>query len=203
MGSGNLGNKRAIPIPTDIRERGRQGQGVPQARPGAGPPSKPPSASLSTAGLTRSVPPPYQIRPPQAREINVEANSTGFNNVNTPAVIPGSVFNVPTDNVGVLRSVVLSVNNLLVTTALVWRLRFDAVPVQGWNALTVFPRNAGSVSVAYGPDETYIYVPDGVTIDAEIIVGAADPNVYQAGIAFHGWYYDKMLAAAFDDLFRP
>lgn len=203
MNRGNLGGDPAVRVPTDIRERGRQGQGTPRAFPGAGPPPRPQKIALGETARTRQVPPPYVVRPPQAREVNVEANATGYNNLNTPQVIAGSTFAIPTDNVGIIRSVVLSVNNLLTTSALVWRLRFDGVPVQGWNALTVFPRNAGSVSVAYGPDETFVFVPDGITIDVEILVGAADPNTYQAGVAYHGWYYDKKLAAAFEDIFQP
>lgn len=194
---------RAVPVPTDIRGRGRQGAGIPARFPTAGgsAPPRPAQQGAAMAQLSRTIPPPFQVRPPQARDITVEASATGYNNLNTPQVIAGSQFQVPTDNVGVLRSVVLSVNNLLTTSALIWAIRFNGVPVQGWNQLTVFPRNAGSVSIAYTPDETYIYVPDGALIDTQITVSPADGNTYQAGIAYHGWYYDKRLADAFAGLY--
>lgn len=163
----------------------------------------PAGGSISTAAMSRTIPPPHWIRPPQASEVNIDTSGTGFNNATTPVVLAGSAFQIPADNVGVIRSVVLSVNNLTTTSQLVWRLRFNGVGVQGWNNLTIFPRLAASISVAYGPDETFIPIPDGVLIDVELVVLPADGNTYQAGVSYHGWYYGKELAEAFDQVYRP
>lgn len=158
---------------------------------------------VGAAPLSRMVPPPHWIRPPSASEIQNDVSGTGFNNTNTPAILPGSVTVIPTDNVGWIRSLTVSINNLTATSAVIWQLRFNGNPVQGWNALTVFPRLAASVSQAWGGDETFIPVPDGSTIEVWIIVQPADGNTYQLGAAYHGWYYDKGLAEAFADLYRP
>lgn len=193
--------------PLDIRHRTRKGTGMREfsggggfrPRPGA-PPA--PAGGIRGAELSRTIPPPSWIRPPQAAEINVNADGVGFNNATTPAPIPGAQFQVPVNNVGVIRSLVLSVNNMLATSQLLWQLLFDGRPVQGWSRLTIFPRAAGSVSVSYGPDETFIPVPDGAGIDVQVVVDPADGNTYQAGVSYHGWYYSKDLADAFDDVYR-
>jgi hypothetical protein len=137
-----------------------------------------------------------------AREINIDAAGAGYNNVTTPAVIVGSAFTIPADNVGVIRSVVLNINGMLATSQLVWEFRFQGNPVEGWNALTMFPRAAGSVSIAYGPDETFIKVPLGATIDVQLTVNPADGATYQAGITYHGWHYPKRLDDLFETLYQ-
>jgi hypothetical protein len=192
-------------VPSDIpgRASGRNTATGGRATPGGMFPS-PGAGAPRPAGPTGSlsVPVPWSIRPPSAREINVDASGTGYTNANTPATIAGSAFTIPPDNVGILRSVVLSVNTMLTTSALTWTLRFNGVPVDGWSQLTIFPRNAGSVSIAFGPTETFIPVPEGTTIDVQIGVGAADANTYQAGVTYHGWSYPKRLADIFANLYQ-
>lgn len=198
---------RIVRVPSDIPGRG-MGRSTASGAPGGAAFSSssfqsagPPPAPLPPA-RSMEVPVPWGIRPPMAREITVNASGTGFTNANTPAVIAGSAFTIPADNVGVLRSLVLSVNTLLTTSLLAWVLRFAGNPVEGWANLTVFPRNAGSVSDAYGPEETYIFVPEGTTIDVQILVQPGDANTYQAGVAYHGWSYPKRLADQFANIYQ-
>lgn len=190
-------------VPSDIPSRlsgGSQATGggvAPGLAPGAA--GRPrPAAPIRQV----NVPVPWIVKPPEAREINIDASAAGFTAANTPQVIAGSAFTVPANNVGVIRSVVLNLNTMLPASLLTWTLRFDQIDVEGWQGLTIFPRNAGSVSVAYGPDETMIMIPEGNVIDAVINVGAADGNTYQAGITYHGWSYPKRLADAFATLYR-
>lgn len=192
--------------PLDIQERGRKGGGSGRTGGGGYPsgaqrPAPPPN--IATAPLSRTIPPPHWVRPPQALEIQVDASNTGFNNGNTPAVIPGSAFQVPTNRVGVIRSFAMSVNAMVGASRLQWDLLFDGRPVQGWNGLTIFPRPAASVTVAYGPDETYIMVPDGTEISVRITVDPADGLTYQAGVSYHGWHYGKGLQDVFDAVYTP
>ena len=183
-----------MPVPSDIAARGRLWQGSPTGRAMPGTSLVPFPGAATAPGAPPAEIPPYLIRPPSANDITVNASAPGFNAANTPAVIPGSVFQLPADNVGILRSVVLSINTLLATSAVLWRFRFDGTPVQGWSQLTIFPRAVATISVAYGPDETFIFVPTAALIDVEFIV--ADANTYQAGVTYHGWYYDRALAGA-------
>lgn len=176
------------PVPSDIAARGTATTGrEPIAFTPGGTPILPTGGGPYAGGGALTLP-PYYVRPPVASDMNRNASGTGFTALNTPAVLPGSVFQLPPDNIGIIRSVVLSVNTLLVTSSLFWRIRFNAVPVSGWDALTVFPRAAGSVSEAYGPEETFIFVPVGGTID--ILIDVTDAGTYQAGASYHGWYYD-------------
>lgn len=131
------------------------------------------------------------MKPPTGQDFVVSGNGAGFNAANTPAVMPGSAFQVPENRVGVIRSVVLQVNTLLLTSNLVWRLRFDQSPVPGWNALTVFPAPIASFALAFGPEETFITVPEGSGIDVEFTV--VDAAAYAAGVTYHGWHVPKEL----------
>ncbi len=208
---GNAGRGgRPDPPPLDIKHRGARDTGgaggMPYSSTGAPGPLPSPGGApggLAAAAVVRSVPPPHWIPPPNAGAFNVEANWNGFNVGNTPMVIPGSAFVLPEGQVGVIRSLSLNVNILLATSLLVWQLRFDGVPMQGWNALTIFPRAVASASVTFGGNECFIPIPEGAAIDAQMVVGVGDGNTYQAGIAFSGWFYDKTLAEAFDAVYRP
>lgn len=190
-------------VPTDIVRRARGAGspgmmstgGAPLPFPGAGRPS--PSAGPGQL----FAPVPWQVRPPGSREIQIDANGAGYNNVTTPAVIAGSAFPVPQENVGIIRSVTLNLNGVLATTAIQWAFRLDGVPVEGWNALTIFPRAAASVSITWGPGETYIPIGTGQTIDVLVTVLPADGATYAAGITYHGWTYPKRLADAFSGLY--
>lgn len=188
---------RKTPLDMPGKGAGKKGRGgfVPSG-PWAGGASSAPEPAPSQ---DISIAPPWEVRPAMAREINVDASGTGF--VSGTTLIPGSPFTVPAQNLGIIRSVVLSLNNMLTTSAISWTLRSNGSAIEGWNQITIFPRNAGSVSVAYGPDETYIYLEEGVTVDAQVTVGAADPNAYQAGVTLHGWTYPKRLAQLFGNLY--
>lgn len=173
------------------------GSPLPFPSPGA------PGGGLAGAAVVRSVPPPHWIPPPNAGAFNIEANWNAFNVGNTPMVIPGSGFVLPADQVGVIRSLSLNVNILLATSLLVWQLRVNGVPLQAWNALTIFPRAVASASVTWGGNECFIPISEGGAIDAQIVVGVGDGSTYQLGIAYSGWFYDKTLAEAFEAIYRP
>lgn len=191
-------------VPTDIPGRlSGEGQasgsstagGFPGAPPGGGAPGRPPAPSRQI-----TVPVPWLVRPPNAREINIGASGVGFTAANTPAVIVGSQFTTPPDNAGVLRSVVFSVNTLLVTSAITFSITFNGSPVEGWVNVPIFPRAAGSFSEAYGPDETFIFIPEQTGI--EVSINVTDAGTYQAGCSYHGWSYPKRLADQFSTLYQ-
>lgn len=190
-------------VPSDIPGRLRGERVSPSY--GAGPPGAPGAPGRPQApplGRTMAVPVPWATKPAGAREINIDAFGGGFNAAASPALIPGSVFQLPADNVGVLRSITLNVNAMLTTSLLEWRFLFDGNPVEGWSNVSMFPRNAGYAGSAYGPDETFIDIPAGAIISVQIIVDPADANTYQAGVTYHGWSYPKRLADRFATLYQ-
>lgn len=130
----------------------------------------------------------------------MDASGTGFNAAGTPAVIPGSQFTIPQNHVGVIRSVTLSLNNMVATTAIAWTLFMDGTPVAGWSNLTLFPRVAGYAAVAFGPGETFIPITEGAPLEWRVNV--TDANTYQAGVSYHGWSYPKRTADGFAGLYN-
>lgn len=138
--------------------------------------------------------PPTVIRPPQAQSFRADGASVlgvPFSNANTPVVIPGSTFVVPSQNVAVIQSLVLSVNTLLATSIISYRLLVNSAPVEGWAPIRIFPTPASAFLLSFAPEETQIPITEGATISVEITVDPADGASYQAGASFNGWYYDK------------
>lgn len=141
---------------------------------------------------------PTDQRPPGATDFNMDGTLAGRTSVNTAPGLPGSIFpgafQVPQNNVAVIKSISLLVNGLLVTSNIRWRLRFNGGFVTGWSNLTINPRAAGSVELSFTPDETAIPVPEASLIDW--VVQVLDAGTYQVSVQTHGWFYSTTLAAA-------
>jgi len=140
--------------------------------------------------------PPTDVRPPSARDFTLSGTLAGAAVGTTPAVIPGAAFVVPVGNVGVIRSVVFLVNNLLLTSQVSFTLTFNAGAVEGWSNIPVAARVAASVSTSFGPEETALPVPENTAI--AVVVTVLDGAVYQVSTIIHGWFYPKEIGAPFD-----
>lgn len=140
-----------------------------------------------------SVAPPYVERPTTAKDFFMSGTQTGRVIANTPSEFPGS-FTVPSNNVGVIRSVSILANSLLITSEILWTLRFNGTAVEGWNLLTITPRAAGSIEVSFTPQETFIPVPEGSRISWDVRV--VDAGTYQVSVTTHGWFYPTSVRAA-------
>lgn len=143
------------------------------------------------------VAPPSIQRPPQAQDFNLFGTLVGATTATTtwPTVVTGTAFTVPSGNVGVIRSLTVDVNTLLASSNIVWTLRFNGGPVEGWDALTLFPSNLARASLTWGPEETFIPVPEGAQVD--VVVQVLDGATYTLGSSYHGWYYPVDLAERF------
>lgn len=183
------------PYDQDIRNRGRKGGGTGGFRyPGA--PAPPPGAPPGGAGGGLSIRPtsPLLDRPPQGTDFYRRGYEPAATAGTTPAVLPGSAYELPSNEAGVIRSLVLTVNTLLLTSELTWRLRFNGSPVAGWNQLQVVPGAVAYFATSFGPDETQIPVPPGATIDIQVVV--ADAAAYAIGATYHGWHFNQRLLGA-------
>jgi len=140
---------------------------------------------------------PTVSRPPSATDFNMFGTLAGRTAVNTTPNNPGAIFpgafQIPANNVGAIKSISILANNLLVTSNVLWRLRFNGAYVQGWNALTINPRAAGSVEVSWTPEETAIPVPESAVID--MVTQVLDLGTYQLSFSIHGWFFSTGLAA--------
>lgn len=197
MAKGDVPGRR-LPLDVEGRPKGpvsRVGGRV--AYGGAPAPSAAMGLPEPSAPAQTVVAPPSIQRPPEAKDFNLFGTLTGATTATTtpPAIIAGTTFQVPAGNVGVIRALTLDVNNLLASSNIVWGLRFNETRVEGWDALTQFPRNVAAASLAWGPEETFIPVPEGASID--LVVQVNDGGTYTLGGSYHGWYYSMDLAERF------
>lgn len=169
-------------VPVDVAGF-RADPGAARGPGGYGPPPPPPSYVV---GL------PTQDRPTAARDFQLFSTLTGLDLAAGPTPFPDTV-QLPGDQVGVIRSISILANSLLVTSDILYTLRFNQTPVAGWNRLTINPRAAGSVEVSWPPQETAIPVPAGAKID--VVARVLDGGTYQVSVALHGWWYSIRLAA--------
>ena len=138
--------------------------------------------------------PPSFAPPPGAQDFQRTGRST-VNGPGTTTILGNTTFRLPRGSVGYIRSLTFDVNALSVTTDIEFSLLFNGAPVPGWTNLALFPRAASSASLAYGPEETYIWVPDGQTVSLEVTV--IDGASYLIGGQYHGWHFSKSIAAEY------
>lgn len=143
---------------------------------------------FGSAGATMAA--PWDVKPPSGRDFQFSGVLPTATAATTPAVIPGA-FSIPTDNVGVVRSVVFLVNDLLQSSRVFFSLEANNAALEGWGSLLVLPRLAGSVGVSYGPQETYPFVDENQTV--RVTVNVTDAGSYQVSSTVHGWFYPKEL----------
>lgn len=191
-----MGNEDYSGRPPDVALTQGQG-GAPGVPRGTRPPLQIPGPSPSGPPAQVVALPPHIYAPAQAVDFNRAFSGTGLNAGNTPTAPAALSFGIPPNNVAVIRSVTLNINNMLATTDVVWRIRVDQSPVEGWAPLTIFPRASASVSRSFLADETFIFFPDGGTIDVEIEV--RDGATYHIGASYHGWFFNRQLWAKYRD----
>lgn len=184
-GGPGVGGHNGVPEDVASRMRGSNKKGFS----GGGyqvtiPPGQPGGAQVSFQVML-----PIVQKPPGASDFNIFGTLAARTTVNTPAQLAS--FQVPSNNVAAIRAISILANGLLVTSDIVWALKYNGVAVTGWNRLTINPRAAGSVEVSWPPEETFIRVPEGslVTFDVEVL----DGGTYQLSVAFHGWFYSVAL----------
>ena len=114
--------------------------------------------------------------------------------VTTPAVVTGVTFTVPVGSVAYIRSLVLQVQQVLGTSDIAFAVRVDATPVPGWQRIPVLPAVIAVWAQSWGPEEVYIEVQPGRTVDVSVTV--LDGGAYNVGAILHGWIVPSALAVA-------
>lgn len=138
--------------------------------------------------------PPEFMRPKDGKYFQ----AGGTTNIAGPSAFTtlGGTFQVPPSSMGIVRDVNLGVETMLATTNIVWRIRVDGSPVEGWNALTLAPRASAFVSASFLPESTYITVPSGAVVDVQAIVN--DAVAYNVTGQVRGWFYPQSV---YDDYY--
>jgi hypothetical protein len=126
--------------------------------------------------------------PPTAQDFSASASqSVGPG----PVTATIATFTIPRGSIGVVRSIVFNINNMLATTVVNLALTLNQGVASGWS-YNVFPRAAASVALSFGPEETFIKVPDGSLVG--FFVTLTDAGTYLIGGTFHGWHFSKSVA---------
>ena len=161
---------------------------APTPGPGGGP----------VSGFIKTVPPVLQVKPPSGVDFAPTGVLAGASiATTTPAAqVTGCVFLVPDGSVAYLRSFDLQVNALLGTSAITFSVMIDGAAVPGLDALGVVPAPLAVWIKSFGPDEIFLVVPGGKTL--EIRVQVADGGNYVVGASMHGWTVAQATASAFD-----
>lgn len=180
--------------PADVLSQGRRGRegagggsqvaqslGIPQSR-ATGSPFGPASVMVRT---------PQEFPPPGAVSFNLFGSATVTNAANSSPASLG--FTLPPGSVGVVRGLTINANTLTAASDVRFWLLVNNSPPPGWNALTIFPRPAASVSVSWDSGQIVVPIPDNGNVQLQLGVGAGDAGSYLLGGSIFGWYYSKTV----------
>lgn len=181
--------------PFDIKSRNFP-TSVGKERTQLGPGSPAPSGREALKVAGQVVFPPSIYPPKEGRGIFVEGNQAALTAANTPVVL--ARFQVPPNDVGFIREVSLVINNMLITTNIIFTLRQDGGGISGYTNMRVSPRAAASVSATLPAENTVIFINDGALI--ELVATVVDAGTYQLGATFRGWHLPKKIAEQYPRL---
>lgn len=135
-----------------------------------------------------NIPLPWLEPFPDAQFFNVSANkSTSVGE--TGISITGSKSQIGQGVIGVLRSFTVNINDMTPATNVVFTLMVNGGPVPGFGQISMFPRNAASVSNSF---DCMIILPVSATI--EVFYNNADGGSYLVGASYGGWQYPEASA---------
>lgn len=172
----------ARPLYVDAKRGGARGA---VSRPGglepfgSGPPLPPP-APAQLIGF------PKDYFPPDGA---TDFNPSGFQANQTVAMgaVVVASYQLPPNDAGVIRSIVLGAGNWDAAAAGTWAILVNGAAAPGWGSLTIFPQPAAFVSVGYGPDETRVQLPAGALVQLVTSLTAGGP--YNMAFTVHGWHW--------------
>jgi len=151
-------------------------------------------APSSAPGFVRTVPPVNEVKPPQGTDFIPGDTLTGATALNTPAVVGAVSYQVPFGSIGYVRSLIFHVQQVLPTSRILWAVRVDGAPSPGWQAIPTLPGAIAVWEQAWGPEEVYIEVEPGRTVDVQVTI--LDGGSYNVGAIMHGWIVPVALANA-------
>lgn len=152
-------------------------------------PALPVSGPSGGSGFGSSVPgailDPFNFPPPGSTPI--------FLSDEQPSVGAGTITQLPNikqamdnNSIGVINSLTLLLDQIVLASAVFWTLTINGQPVPGVSALTVLGRS-GAASVAPTINPLRIVVPPLGAIGA--FVTNKDGNPYTVGLQVFGWYW--------------
>lgn len=137
---------------------------------------------------------PPELYPPDQATGFVLSDSQPVVGAGSNTTFPNFALALPFDQVGVISALTILVDGLLITTAVTFALVINGAGVQGYNQLSILPRNgATAVSVQFGP-QLRILIPAGGTVAAT--GNNVDGASYTLGIQAQGWFWPALRATS-------
>lgn len=165
------------------------GPALPGGFPGEGGAPPPPSP-----GFLRTVPQPVSVKPPGIGHDFLEGTQvTGVTSASGPASL--ATFSMPAGNRGWVRSLILQVNGLLLTSQISFSLQVNNTPVPGLGIIPVFAAVLTVYIQSWGPEEVFVDVAPDTQV--QLLATVADAGTYTLGGLMHGWYVPAQVADAF------
>lgn len=135
---------------------------------------------------------PPELYPPDQATGFVLFDSEAVTGLGSSTTFPNFALALPFNQVGVINALTISIDGMLISTAVQFALLINGAGVQGYNQLQILPRNgAAFVSLTFGP-QLRILVPAGGTVAA--IGNNVDGASYTLGIQAQGWFWPAVRA---------
>lgn len=135
---------------------------------------------------------PADLYPPDQATGFVLFDSQAVTGLGSSTTFPNFSLTLPFDQVGVINALTISIDGILISTAVTFALIVNGAGVQGYNQLQILPRNgAAFVSLTFGP-QLRLLVPAGGTVAA--FGNNVDGASYTLGIQAQGWQWPALRA---------
>lgn len=123
---------------------------------------------------------------PGASEFNIlVTKATSAVETNTDI---GITLDVPPNNIGIIRSLTLSISDMLTTTVVTWTVNVNGGPAPGYFNLSMYPRVSPFVSNAF---DSFIHIPQGGKV--RVVFTNTDGGSYTVGASIGGWFWPEAL----------
>lgn len=146
-----------------------------------------PGGSALSGGLTSpggiSLPPTL-YPPPGSRSFNL-ADEVATIGAGTLTELTNCQLQLPPTNVGVISSIELLIDGILITTRLFFRLIVNGSPIPGWGSLTVLARNGAANASRSLSGPLGIELPAGAAFTVKAL--NQDGGNYTVGANLYGW----------------
>lgn len=137
---------------------------------------------------------PPELYPPDQATGFVLFDSQPVVGLGSNTTFPNFALTLPFDQAGVINALTISIDGILISTAVTFALIINGAGVQGYNQLQILPRNgAAFVSLTFGP-QLRILVPPGGAVQA--IGNNVDGASYTLGIQAQGWFWPALRATS-------
>lgn len=160
-------------------------QSRPNAHSAQGPNPVMPGGGIADRGARLQVFPWYVSQSSGA--VNWSAQSLSFTAAaNTTTVIPTFTFTVPTDNLAVVKIIIMTVQGPTAAMDLRWTLLKNNAPIQGWTGIIVPAIAQSGILIPYS--DVDIKMSQGETLTAQVANATAAAATFVCTFQAQGWF---------------